>query len=71
MGKINGATIERPMLIAHEAQEFAPYSVTGEKDAVDEKGNPVFQQMDHQSYVPLILAELQSLRARVKELEKP
>ena len=69
MGKIKGATIQRPMLIAHEAQEFAPYSVTGEKDAVDEKGNPVFQQMDHQSFVPLILAELQSLRARVKELE--
>jgi hypothetical protein len=68
-GKMNGASVERPMLIAHEAQEFAPYAVVGNKDAVDEDGNPVFQQMDVSSLVPLLIAEIQSLRARVAQLE--
>ena len=68
-GKMKGATVERPMLIAHEAQEFAPYAVVGEKDAVSENGDPVFQQMDVSSLVPLLIAEIQSLRARVAQLE--
>jgi len=68
-GVMNGATIERPMLVAHEAQEVAPYCVTGEKDAVDHEGNPVYQQIDHQVLVPLLIAEIQQLRARVAALE--
>jgi uncharacterized protein with beta-barrel porin domain len=68
-GVMNGATIERPMLVAHEAQEVAPYCVTGEKDAVDDDGNPIYQQMDHQVLVPLLIAEIQQLRARVAALE--
>ena len=68
-GVMNGATVERPMLVAHEAQEVAPYCVTGKKDAVDDDGNPIYQQMDHQVLVPLLIAELQQLRARVAALE--
>ena len=68
-GQMKGATQPRPMLIAHEAQAVAPYSVTGEKDAVNDNGDPVFQQMDVSSLVPLLIAELQSLRARVAQLE--
>jgi hypothetical protein len=68
-GVMNGATIERPMLIAHEAQEVAPYCVTGEKDAVNDNGDPIYQQIDHQVLVPLLIAEVQQLRARVTVLE--
>jgi hypothetical protein len=68
-GKMKGATVERPMLIAHEAQEVTPYAVTGEKDAVEEDGKPKYQQMDVSSLVPLLIAEIQSLRARVAQLE--
>jgi len=68
-GKMKGATIARPMLVAHEAQEIVPYAVTGEKDAVNEDGAPKFQQMDVSSLVPLLIAEIQSLRARVAQLE--
>ena len=68
-GVMNGATVERPMLIAHEAQEVAPYCVTGVKDTVDDDGNPTYQQMDHQVLVPLLIAEIQQLRARVAALE--
>jgi hypothetical protein len=69
VGKMKGATIERPMLIAHEAQEVAPYSVTGLKDEVDSDGKDKYQQMDVSSFVPLLIAEIQSLRARVQTLE--
>jgi hypothetical protein len=69
VGKMKGATIERPMLIAHEAQEVAPYAVTGTKDEVDADGNPKYQQMDASALVPLLIAEIQSLRARVQTLE--
>ena len=69
VGKMHGATIARPMLIAHEVEEVAPYSVTGEKDAINEDGTAKYQQMDHQSLVPLLIAEVQSLRARVAQLE--
>jgi hypothetical protein len=68
-GKMLGATQERPMMIAHEAQEVVPYAVGGEKDAVNEDGTPKYQTMDHQILVPLLIAELQSLRKRVAELE--
>jgi hypothetical protein len=68
-GQMKGATQGRPMLVAHEAQEHAPYAVTGEKDAVNEDGTPKYQQMDVSALVPLLLAEIQSLRARVAQLE--
>jgi len=69
IGKMKGASVERPMLVAHEAQTVAPYAVTGEKDAVDVDGNPRYQQMDVSSFVPLLIAEIQSLRTRVAALE--
>ena len=69
MGKMKGATIARPMMIAHEAASVVPYAVTGEKDAEDEDGKPIYQSMDHQIFVPLLIAEVQALRSRVALLE--
>jgi hypothetical protein len=66
MGKMKGATQERPMFIAHETPAYAH---TGEKDAVDKDGNPVYQQMDASSLVPVMWAEIQSLRTRLTALE--
>jgi hypothetical protein len=62
MGKMKGATQERPMFIAHETPAYAH---TGEKDAVDADGNPVYQQMDASALIPVMWAEIQSLRARL------
>jgi hypothetical protein len=64
MGKIKGATQERPMFIAHETPEYAH---TGEKDAVDADGNPVYQQMDASALIPVMWAEIQSLRKRLAD----
>jgi hypothetical protein len=66
MGKMKGATQERPMFIAHETPEYAH---TGEKDAVNKDGNPVYQQMDASALVPVMWAEIQSLRKRLTALE--
>jgi hypothetical protein len=66
MGKMKGATQERPMFIAHETPAYAR---TGEKDAVDADGKPVYQQMDASALVPVLWAEIQSLRIRVAALE--
>jgi hypothetical protein len=66
MGKMKGATQERPMFIAHETPEYAH---TGEKDAVDVDGNPVYQQMDASALIPVMWAEIQSLRKRLAALE--
>jgi hypothetical protein len=68
-GKMNWGTIEFPMMIADEAQQVTPYCVTGQPNAVDDKGNPIYQQIDYSALVPLLLAEVQSLRARVAALE--
>jgi hypothetical protein len=62
MGKMKGATQERPMFIAHEVPAYAH---TGEKDAVDADGNPVYQQMDASALIPVMWAEIQSLRKRL------
>jgi hypothetical protein len=58
--------------LAHEAQEVSPSSVVGEKDAVDADGDPIMQAMEYGSaeFIANIVAELQSLRARVAALEK-
>jgi len=66
MGKMKDATQERPMFIAHETPVYAH---TGEKDAVDADGNPVYQQMDASALIPVMWAEIQSLRKRLTALE--
>ena len=63
IGKMHGATQERPMFLAHETPEYAH---TGEKDAVDKDGKPVYQQMDASALIPVMWAEIQSLRKRLK-----
>jgi len=57
--------------IAHEVQEVSPGSVVGTKDAVDEDSKPIMQTMEYGSaeFIANIVAELQSLRARVAQLE--
>jgi hypothetical protein len=57
--------------IAHEVQEVSPGSVVGTKDAINAEGKPVYQAMEYGSaeFIANIIAELQSLRARVTALE--
>jgi len=74
--KIDGAASEG--FIAHELQEVAPIAAFGEKDAVDEEGNPIHQGVDPSKIVALLTAAIQeqqaliqSLTARITALETP
>lgn len=57
--------------IAHELQEVSPNSVNGIKDAIDEAGKPIYQQVEYGSaeWCANVTAELQSLRKRLAKLE--
>jgi hypothetical protein len=55
--------------IAHEAQAVVPECVTGEKDAVDDEGNPVYQGIDQSKLVPLLTAALQEAIAEIESLK--
>ena len=51
--------------IAHELAEVCPQAVTGEKDAVDAEGNPVYQGIDVSFLVGTLTAAIQELNAKV------
>jgi hypothetical protein len=62
--------------IAHELAEVVPQCVTGQKDAVDAEGKPVYQGIDTSFLVATLTAAIQeqqalieSLTARVAQLE--
>ena len=55
--------------IAHEVQDVVPEAIVGEKDEIDKDGNPFYQGIDQAKLVPLLVAAIQELEARVKELE--
>ena len=53
--------------IAHELQSIVPDCVTGEKDAVDEEGKPVYQGIDTSFLVATLTAAIQELNAKFEE----
>jgi hypothetical protein len=57
--------------LAHKFAEVYPNSVSGEKDAVDAEGKPIYQAMQASSSEVMadLIAEIQSLRKRVAQLE--
>lgn len=55
--------------VAHEVSPVVPEAISGEKDAVDEDGNPEYQGIDQSKLVPLLTAAIQELTARIEALE--
>ena len=55
--------------LAHEAATVVPEAVSGERDAVDEDGNPDYQGIDQSKLVPLLTAALQEAIAKIETLE--
>ena len=54
--------------IAHELAEIVPDCVTGEKDAVDEEGKPVYQGIDTSFLVATLTAAIQEQQALIESL---
>ena len=55
--------------LAHEVQEIVPEAISGEKDAIDEEGNPEYQGIDQSKLVPLLVGAIQELKAEIETLK--
>ncbi len=55
--------------VAHEVSDIVPEAVFGEKDGVDEDGNPEYQGIDQSKLVPLLTAALQEAISKIESLE--
>jgi hypothetical protein len=55
--------------LAHEVQDIVPEAISGEKDAVDEEGNPDYQGIDQSKLVPLLVGAIQELKAEIETLK--
>jgi hypothetical protein len=56
-------------LIAHEAQAVNPLAVSGEKDAMNEDGQPIIQQLDPMALITDLMGAIKELRAEVNALK--
>ena len=65
--KANGSAGEG--FLAHELAEVVPAAVTGEKDAVNADGSIKAQSIDMSRVVPILVAAIQELTARLQTLE--
>ena len=54
---------------AHEVSNVVHEAITGAKDAVDDNGNDILQGIDQSKLVPLLVATIQELEARITALE--
>ena len=54
---------------AHEVSTAVPEAVQGEKDAIDDNGDPKYQSIDHSRLVPLLTAALQEAIVKIETLE--
>jgi len=55
--------------LAHEVADVVPEAITGTHNEVDDDGNPVYQGIDQSKLVPLLVATIQELEARITQLE--
>ena len=55
--------------LAHEVSSIVPEAISGDKDEVDADGNPVYQGIDQSKLVPLLVATIKELEARITALE--
>ena len=65
--KVNGSDGEG--FIAHELAEVVPECVTGDKDAVDAEGKPVYQGIDTSFLVATLTAAIQEQQALIVDLQ--
>ena len=56
--------------LAHEVQSVVPEAITGTHNEVDNEGNPVYQGIDQSKLVPLLVATIKELEARITALEE-
>ena len=55
--------------MAHEVQDIVPEAISGQKDAVDDEGNPEYQGIDQSKLVPLLTKAIQEAMTKIETLE--
>jgi hypothetical protein len=55
--------------IADELQAVVPHAVTGEPNAVDEEGKPIYQAVDASFLIPHLVSAIQELKAEIDQLK--
>lgn len=55
--------------LAHELQAVCEQAAYGEKDAVDDEGNPIYQTVSTTALIPILVKAVQELTARIEALE--
>jgi hypothetical protein len=55
--------------IAHELAEIVPNAVTGNKDAIDEDDNPVYQGIDSSFLIVYLVKAIQELKAEIDAIK--
>ena len=55
--------------LAHEVADVVPEAITGEKDAIDDEGNPIYQSIDQSKLVPLLVGAIKELKAEIQQLK--
>ena len=73
---INEPGVTYQGFVAHEIQEVVPATTSGEKDEVDDNGDPVYQGVDQRRLIPYltkalqeVIAENEDIKARLAALE--
>ena len=56
--------------IANEVQELFPFLVNGYKDDVNDNGEPIYQSLNYQGIIPILVKEIQDLKRVVKKLQQ-
>ena len=56
--------------MAHEIQQVMPYLVTGQKDQVDENGQPIIQRVNYAKLTPVLLKAIQQQQAMIESLQQ-
>ena len=56
--------------MAHEIQSVLPYIVTGQKDQVDENGQPVIQRVNYAKLTPILLKAIQQQQEMIQKLQQ-
>ena len=56
--------------MAHEIQGVLAYLVTGEKDQVDENGQPVIQRVNYAKLTPILLKAVQQQPEMIEKLQQ-
>ena len=56
--------------LAHEVQEHYPFLVTGNKDEVDENGEPLYQSINYIGLIGILVKEIQNIKSDIVLLKE-